>query len=40
MDNKNPDKVNEIVEDLKLLDRELLLNIAAIIKGLNHSLLE
>lgn len=34
MENKNPEKINEIVEDLKLLDQEQLVNIAAVIKGL------
>ena len=32
--NPNPEKLNEIIENLKLLDDEQLNNIAAIIKGL------
>lgn len=32
--NKYPEKINEIVEDLKLLDQKQLINISAIIKGL------
>lgn len=34
LENPNPEKLNEIIENLKLLDDEQLKNIAAIIKGL------
>lgn len=34
LDNPNPEKISEIVEDLKLLDENQLNNISAIIKGL------